>query len=256
MPALVSPKHRVDLTPTLTIMRPLPLEVLITRTAAPEYTFQHTFPAAFSTAVPSPPPRVPFADTANTANAASAPRRNRRRNVNENENANRNARSRRRVASTSNSAPAPAVFGVGPSTANAATIAASESISHPSLPSTNLGSLLDKPTTSGAAATDVWYFVLGVHSSVALDSLPEKSEMTEKRPDKEFSHLACRLCGVWRNIVTLRRLKGRETAGSSTNLTPGEREEFSLPGFYARSRRRQFGSDRWIEFINSMADPS
>ena len=34
--------------------------------------------------------------------------------------------------------------------------------------------------------------------------------------------------------MLLKQLKGWETIGASTKPAPGEREEFSLPGFYER----------------------
>ncbi|KAJ6475550.1 hypothetical protein C8R45DRAFT_1102828 [Mycena sanguinolenta] len=39
---------------------------------------------------------------------------------------------------------------------------------------------------------------------------------------------------VWSDLVLLKHLKGWETIGALTQTTAGEREEFSLPGFYER----------------------
>lgn len=54
---------------------------------------------------------------------------------------------------------------------------------------------MDKGSGRTQGATDVWYFVQGLHSIVRLDTLPEKGTLSEKQPDpKEISHLGCRLC--------------------------------------------------------------
>ncbi|KAJ6615846.1 hypothetical protein B0H10DRAFT_1949585 [Mycena sp. CBHHK59/15] len=221
--------------------------------------WQHTSPAAFSMAVP-PPSRAPFVDVTNTINSA-APPASRQRKKRKAPTGSESSPSRRRV----DPAPTgPAVFGVGPSTASAAAAAASDYVSHPSLPSANLGSLVNKPATSGAAATDVWFFIRGVDTPVAPEKLPEPqpSDMEETRLDKKvFPYLACRFCPVekwttwknvegqtasirhhletvhgrvWREIVYHRHLKGWETIGTSPTLAPGEREEFSLPVFYEK----------------------
>ncbi|KAF7330238.1 putative AC transposase [Mycena venus] len=219
-----------------------------------QFGFQNTFPATFNTAVPPPSqPRVPFVDATNTINSAAATAQQKRKRTND----IGNRRTRRRVDPRTE----PAVFGVGPSTTFAAAAAtASESVSHPGLPQANLGSLIDKPTTSGAAATDVWFFVRGAHTDVAPNVLPPLSEMVPIRPDKkEFSHLSCRFCPlekwttwknvegqtasirhhlktthtkVWKELVFLKKLKGYETLGAANNQDPGEREEFSIPVFY------------------------
>jgi hypothetical protein len=39
---------------------------------------------------------------------------------------------------------------------------------------------------------------------------------------------------VSRDMVLLKQLKGWETLGTSNKHTPGERETFSIPGFYNR----------------------
>jgi len=58
-----------------------------------------------------------------------------------------------------------------------------------------IGSLVDKGSGRTQGATDVWYFVQGLHSIVRLDTLPEKETLSEKQADpKEISHLGCRLC--------------------------------------------------------------
>ncbi|KAJ7190455.1 hypothetical protein GGX14DRAFT_579832 [Mycena pura] len=112
------------------------------------FAFQNTFPASFDYAAPTS--RTPFVDTTNTTNTAAAPTRGKRKRRGGAQSAP--ARSRRRVDADSVDPLGPShVHGAGPSTSSsAAAAAASESVSHPSIPATNRGSLLDKPTaTSG-----------------------------------------------------------------------------------------------------------
>jgi len=102
------------------------------------------------------------------------------------------ARARKRTTVASSHA-VPAVPGVGPSTNPSA---AGPAV-HPAFVQTytSLGSLVEKGSGRTQGASDVWYFVRGLHSIVRLDTLPEKETLCEKRPDsKEFSHLGCRLC--------------------------------------------------------------
>jgi hypothetical protein len=48
------------------------------------------------------------------------------------------------------------------------------------------------------------------------------------------NHLKVEHGKVWRELILLKQLKGWETIGASTQTAPGEREEFSIPGFYDR----------------------
>ncbi|KAJ6597892.1 hypothetical protein B0H10DRAFT_1959644 [Mycena sp. CBHHK59/15] len=126
------------------------------------------------------PISAPFVDVTNTINSA-APPASRQRKKRKAPTGSESSRSRRRV----DPAPTgPAVFGVGPSTASAA---ASDSVSHPSLPSANLGSLVNKPATLGAAATDVWF------SSVVLTLLLHQKNCPS------LSH------PIWRKHAQIRR---------------------------------------------------
>ncbi|KAJ6597887.1 hypothetical protein B0H10DRAFT_1959640 [Mycena sp. CBHHK59/15] len=232
------------------------------------YSFQHTFPTSFNTAVPSQghsTSRTPLGNVTNAANVVpAATQRPKRKRRSQNQDAEP-SRSRRRTDSSP--APnAPSVYGVGPSAAAAdAGERASESVFHPSLvniPGVDFGSLLDKRTSSSASATDVWYFVRGVHTDAKPATPLSEIEMTPKRPDrKEFSHVACRFCPldkwrtwknvdgqtsvirdhlkadhyrVWVDVVFHKKLKGWNTIGASRKAAAGEHEEFSLPGFYDR----------------------
>ncbi|KAJ7749161.1 hypothetical protein B0H16DRAFT_1691945, partial [Mycena metata] len=85
---------------------------------------------------------------------------------------------------------APAVFGVGPSSyeSSSAAASASDTVFHPAftnIPDINLGSVLDKPTTNGSAATDVGYFMRGVHTDATPTALPEREVISSRRPDKK-----------------------------------------------------------------------
>ncbi|KAJ7794573.1 hypothetical protein B0H14DRAFT_2621774 [Mycena olivaceomarginata] len=227
----------------------------------PDFSFHNTFQATFNGSVPAAASastmRAPLGDATNMANLDARGKRKRSGNQN-------GSRKRRHINATD--ADTPAVFGVGPSSATAgAAAAASQSVFHPSLiniPNVNFGSVLDNNTVSSASATDVWFFVRGVNSNAVPTSPPEPSEMLIKRPDKmEFSHLACRFCSlerwstwknvdgqtpairnhlkaehgkIWRVLVLLKQIKGGETIGASTETAPGERKEFSIPGFYNR----------------------
>jgi hypothetical protein len=48
------------------------------------------------------------------------------------------------------------------------------------------------------------------------------------------NHLKAEHGKIWRVLVLLKQIKGWETIGASTETAPGEREEFSIPGFYNR----------------------
>jgi hypothetical protein len=102
------------------------------------------------------------------------------------------ARARKRTTVASSHA-VPAVPGVGPST----NPSASGPVVHPAFAQTytSLASLVEKGSGRTRGASDVRYFVRGLHSIVRLDTLPEKETSCEKQPGwKEFSHLGCRLC--------------------------------------------------------------
>ncbi|KAJ6631140.1 hypothetical protein B0H10DRAFT_1938681 [Mycena sp. CBHHK59/15] len=227
------------------------------------FSFQNTFPATFNTSVPSQDPSTSRTLLGNITNAANTGRPARKKRKLQNLPDAEPSRSCRHL--DPGPAPdAPSVFGVGPSTSAVdAAATASDSVFHPSLvniPGINFGSLLEKPTGSGASATDVWTFVCGVHTDAAPPTPLLPLEMTPIRPDKKkFSHLACRCCSldkwrtwknvdgqtmairdhlkaahskVYREIVLTKKLKGFETLAAMTQVAPGEQEEFLLPGFY------------------------
>lgn len=162
-----------------------------------QFTFQNNFPASYgNNSVPSTSTtfRPALGDTTNTVNsAASTSRQTKRKRTAAPRGQNSEANTRRRL-NCDVRPDAPAVFGVGPSTAEAAAAAsaASEPVYHPSftnIPGVNLGSLLDKAEKSSAAATDVWYFVRGVHSSAKVESLPEREVLSTDWPLKAtYSH--------------------------------------------------------------------
>ncbi|KAF7348399.1 Dimer-Tnp-hAT domain-containing protein [Mycena sanguinolenta] len=118
--------------------------------------------------------------------------------------------SQQRRTDSGPTANSPAMVGVGPSGATAdAAAAASDTVFHLSLVNirvVNYSSLVDKGAGAGAAASDVWFFVRGVHSSAAPTAPLRPLEVSTKRPVKKaFSHLACRFCKAeqWKPRRTL-----------------------------------------------------
>lgn len=125
-----------------------------------------------------------------------------------------NARNPRRATSTSNSntlpntslsstptsnnqniPPVPAVHGVGPTTSTAFS---GPSLPHPAFQLQLGRSIIEKGKNSSGkttGASDVWYFVRGLHSNIRPATLPETESLSEKQPDpSNFMHLGCRLC--------------------------------------------------------------
>ncbi|KAJ7703836.1 hypothetical protein B0H14DRAFT_3903685 [Mycena olivaceomarginata] len=232
------------------------------------YSFQHTFPTSFNTAVPSQGPstsRTPLGNVTNAASAApAATQRPKRKRQSQNPDAEP-PRSRRRTES--GPVPnAPSVYGVGPSASAAdAGERTSESVFHPSLVN------IPGPLTSGTLSGGFIPMLRPPHP------LP-KLEMTPKRPDtKEFSHVACCFCPldkwrtwknvngqtsvicdhlkadhyrVWVDVVFHKKLKGWETIGASRKAAAGEREEFSLPGFYDRLEKWIAVDDQSLDVVD------
>jgi hypothetical protein len=93
----------------------------------------------------------------------------------------------------------PAVPGVGPSTNSNDPIVGPTL--HPALTHAhgptgqNFALIIESTEKSSSGASDVWYFVRGLHTNIRPHTLPEKDTPSEKRPSlKEFEHLGCRLC--------------------------------------------------------------
>ncbi|KAJ6620952.1 hypothetical protein B0H10DRAFT_2432551 [Mycena sp. CBHHK59/15] len=220
--------------------------------AGPSYpqaiAFQNSFQASFaspgSVTTPSPAHRMALGYTTNLVNSAPAQRQQKRRR-NRSEAENDPARTRRRT-----------LWG------------------HPMRQQSLALGGFKRPS-----ASYVWYFVRGVHPDVAPVSLPEREVLSTKLPDKKFAHLACRLCSLdewttwknvegqttairkhlrspaqnklWRDLVLLKQLKGWETLGTSNKDSPcGEREEFSLPGFYERLVKWIAVDDQSIDVVD------
>ena len=70
---------------------------------------------------------------------------------------------------------------------------------HPSLARKTgcAGSLLSTGSDSSvSAATDVWYFSIGLTSTNKPTTMPERTTISDKRPNpKIFPYLGCSLCG-------------------------------------------------------------
>lgn len=157
------------------------------------FTFQNSFQASYSNPHPVDPSstfRTALGDTTNTV-PTPQPAATKRKQGKTSE---RNPRKR---ANNASGPDAPAVFGVGPSS-EAASGTSTEPVFHPAftnIPGVNLGSALDKNDTDGTVASDVWYFMRGVHTRAKLASLLERETLTTKRPEPtEFAYLSCRLC--------------------------------------------------------------
>ncbi|KAJ7790833.1 hypothetical protein B0H14DRAFT_2625605 [Mycena olivaceomarginata] len=218
-------------------------------------TFHNQFAASYNNNPMTPAPiRTALGDAMNTNTAATRPTRKKRKRTEKNSEAN----TRRRL-NNELGVDAPAVFGVGPLSAG--------------------GRRFCGRIGRYSPPFHVWYFIRGVHSDTKPESLPEREVISTKRPGKEFSHLACRLCTgdewttwknvkgqttaihnhlksqshekVWHDIVLLKQLKGWETLGTSNKNSPsGEHEPFSLPGFYNRLVKWIAVDDQSLDVIN------
>ncbi|CAA7265591.1 unnamed protein product [Cyclocybe aegerita] len=189
----------------------------------------------------------------------------------------------------------PSVPGVGPQQVPAPNItSAQQAATHPALSHTRsgpsasskyAGSLAHNTSMpNGAAATDVWYFMRGLHTNERPDMMPAQETPSENWPKiEEFSHLGCIIClfsewttwsnragqskticnhlkrkhwKVWRDIVILKQLKGWKELGltrygTGSTSGPYEREPFSLDGFYDRLVRWIVVDDQSLDVVDS-----
>ncbi|RDB20127.1 putative AC transposase [Hypsizygus marmoreus] len=169
----------------------------------------------------------------------------------------------------------PAVYGVGPASAPVPSTSTSMATGSP----TPYGSILAKdPKPSNTAATDVWFCVVGVTSKEKPDVWPPVNEIP-KREAPKMPFIACRLCSgdawhAWKNTsgqtVAIReylkrahpvlfaeqvltyQLKGWEQLSetSQESRAPGEREPFTLEGFYRRLVRWIAVDDQSINVVD------